>query len=69
MKEIILDLMGWRKNVFIPDGFVRDDICINIYPPLSALFRDEIPLMQEGVKARFIKDGYNMQGMAIFKWS
>lgn len=70
-REIILDLNGWRKNIFISQkDYERGDILIPItYPLLATLPRDEIPIMQEYINVRFIKNGYNENGVTIFKFN
>ena len=69
-REIILDLMGWRKNIFISqEDFVQGEALIKIFPPLNAMLpRDQIPEKQEYVEICFIKDSINNKGISIFKF-
>jgi len=69
-REIILDLMGWRKNAHISmEEYDRGYTNINICPPLNAMLpREEIPEITTYTEVRFVKYGFNEKGMAIFKF-
>ena len=69
-REIILDLNGWRKNISISqEDYKKSDILIPFTYPLSVMLpRDEIPLTQEYITVRFIKNGYSENGVTIFKF-
>lgn len=66
MREIILDLMGWRKNIYISHrDFEKGHILVRLTPPLCAMVQQH--MTSEYIEVRFVKNGYE-KGMAIFNW-